>query len=203
MCMLAMLLWAIFHPAGERVFLVPSTSMAPTMILGDRVVMVPYPAGGDPLRGDIVAFTPPTDPFTVYTFRVIGLPGDTVQMVDAAVMLNGTPLARSREGAATIDFGFETIDGAAWRETLPEGRSYVVADTDPDGFLDNTAAVTVPEGHYFLLGDNRDNAADSRLANRVGMVPRGVILGRMDRVLASCSEAGLFVAARTGLPIGP
>ena len=203
MCTLAMLIWAIFHPAGERVFLVPSTSMAPTLILGDRAVMVPYAPGTDPARGDIVAFTPPGDPFTVYTFRVIGLAGDTVEMVDGTVVLNGMPIERTPAGAVAIDFGFETVDGDGWRETLPEGHSYRIADTDPNGFLDNTAEVVVPDGHYFVLGDNRDNAADSRLAERVGMVPRPVILGRMDRVLASCSDDGLFRADRTGLAIGP
>jgi signal peptidase I len=203
MCTLAMLLWAIFHPPGERVFLVPSSAMAPTLVLGDRAVMVRYAAGAAPARGDVIAFTTPSDPFSVQVFRVVGLPGDRVRMAEGAVVLNGVPLARMADGPVTIDFGFETIEGDAWRETLPEGRSYRVADTEPEGFLDDTAETAVPTGHYFVLGDNRDNAADSRIEDGVGLVPAALVLGRMDRVLASCSDAGLFLAARTGLAVGP
>jgi len=203
MCTLAMIIWAIFHPPGERVFVIPSSAMAPTMILGDRVVMARYRAGEDPRRGDVIAFALPSDPFTVHTFRVIGLPGDTIQLIDGAVVLDGVPLAREPSGEIGIDLGFELIPAAAWRETLPDGRTYLTADADAEGFLDNTAAYTVPEDHYFVLGDNRDNAADSRLSDRTGFVPRPMVLGRMDHVLASCKDDGRFLADRTGLAIGP
>ena len=205
MCTLAMIIWAIFHPAGERVFAVPSTAMAPTLILGDYAVMAPaYASGEAPERGDVVAFRDPRDPATVQMFRVIGLPGDTVRLVDGIVEINGLPVTRERIGDTMIDFGYETIAARAWHETLPNGAGYDTLDTEADGFLDNTPDFVVPPGHYFVLGDNRDNANDSRgVYGGMGFVPAANLLGRMDRILASCKPDGRFLADRTGLPVGP
>ena len=85
MCTIAMIIWAIFHPAGERAFATVSAAMAPTLIIGDTVVMVPYAAGEAPERGDVIAFRDPRDARTVHIFRVIGLPGDGVRLVDGVV----------------------------------------------------------------------------------------------------------------------
>ena len=205
MCTIAMIIWAIFHPAGERVFAIASTAMAPTMILGDYAVMAPaYAAGEAPERGDVVAFRDPRDPATVQMFRVIGLPGDTVRLVDGIVEINGLPVTQELIGDTMIDFGYETIAARAWRETLPNGAGYDTLDTEADGFLDNTPDFVVPPGHYFVLGDNRDNANDSRgVYGGMGFVPAANLLGRMDRILASCKPDGRFLADRTGLPVGP
>lgn len=202
MCTIAIIIWALFHPAGERVFAIPTTAMAPTLIIGDRAVMIPYPPGAGPERGDIIAFRDPRDPFTVQMFRVIGHPGDSIRLEDGVVLLNGVPAPREAIGEYVIDFGFELQPAELWRETLPDGSAYDTLDADPDGFLDNTADHDVPPGHYFVLGDNRDNAADSRVPY-MGVVPEGNVLGRIDRILASCNPDGRFLADRTGLPVGP
>lgn len=178
--------------------------MAPALILGDAAVMVPYPTGANPRRGDVIAFRDPADAATVQIFRVVGLPGDTVRLEGGMVILNGVPLAREAVGNYVIDFGFEMRPAQAWRETLPGGAGYDVLETDIAGFLDDTPEYRVPPGHYFVLGDNRDNANDSRgVFGGMGYVPLDGILGRMDRVLASCKPDGRFLAERTGLAIGP
>lgn len=204
MCTIAMIFWTIFHPPGERVFLIPSTAMAPALIIGDSVVMAPYPSGATPERGDVIAFRDPRSPWTVQTFRVIGLPGEAVRLVDGVVEIDGVPLARELVGEYVIDVGFDLQPAEAWREILPNGVGYDTLDTDPDGFLDNTAEYVVPEGHFFVLGDNRDNANDSRgVYGGMGYVPAANVLGRIDRILASCKPDGRFLADRTGLTVGP
>ncbi len=198
-----MIIWTIFHPAGERVFSIPSTAMAPALIIGDLVVMTPYPPGVTPERGDVIAFRDPRNPWTVQTFRVIGLPGEAVRLVDGVVEIDGVPVARELVGAYLIDFGFDLQPAQTWRETLPGGAGYDTLDTDPDGSLDNTAQDVVPEGHFFVLGDNRDNANDSRgIHGGMGYVSAANVLGRTDRILASCKPDGRFLADRTGLPVG-
>jgi signal peptidase I len=204
MCTIAFVIWAIFHPAGERVFSIPTTAMAPTLIIGDRAVMIPYAYVSPPGRGDVIAFRDPRDPFTVQMFRVIGLPGDTVRLVDGVVMLNGAPVARELIGDYVIDFGYDLQPAEAWRETLPNAFGYDTLDAEPDGLLDNTPDFVVPDGHYFVLGDNRDNANDSRgVYGGMGYVPAANVLGRIDRILASCKPDGRFLADRTGLTVGP
>ncbi len=204
MCTIAMIIWAIFHPAGERVFTIPSSAMAPTLIIGDYAVMVPYASGKEPERGEVIAFRDPGDASTVQIFRVIGFPGDSVSLEDGIVILNGIPVPREAIGEYVIDFGFELRPAEMWRETLPNAASYDTLDTEPDGFLDNTPDFAVPAGHYFVLGDNRDNANDSRgVYGGMGYVPAANVLGRIDRILASCKPDWRFLADRTGLAVGP
>jgi signal peptidase I len=204
MCTIAMIIWAIFHPAGERVFSIPSAAMAPTLIIGDTVVMVPYAPGAGPQRGDVIAFLDPRDGFSVQMFRVVGLGGDSLRLVDGVVMLNGAAVPREAIGEYAIDFGFEMQPAELWRETLPNGAAYDTLDSMPDGFLDYTPDFAVPDGHTFVLGDNRDNANDSRgVYGGVGYVPTASVLGRMDRILSSCKPDGRFLADRTGRLVGP
>ncbi len=156
-------------------FDIPSTSSVPSLLVGD-VILVSKQAyrNADPQRGDIAVFKLPTDPNTDYVKRIIGIPGDKIQLVDSVVHLNGMPLKKE---PTTLPAEFATEPAMKfYRETLPNGRSYVIADTFTSS-ADDTVEYLVPEGHYFTLGDNRDNSMDSRFLDAVGYIPRGNFIG--------------------------
>ncbi|MEQ9661652.1 MAG: signal peptidase I [Parasphingopyxis sp.] len=197
---------------------IPSRSMTPTMRVGDYLFAAKWPYGysrysfpfspsfidgrigsGRPERGDIVVFRSPADTDSDYVKRVIGLPGDTVQLIDGALFINGEeamqvriadyrePVGDASECPQSLDTQLERENGELfcrtprYRETLPGGRSYEILDAG-NTTADSTQAVTVPEGHYFMLGDDRDRSADSRFpperGGGVGLVPEENIVGR-------------------------
>jgi signal peptidase I len=167
-------------------FSVASRSMEPTLLQRDYIVAFPLPK---PARGDLVAYRLPTDGKTVYVKRIVGLPGDRVQMKDGMLYINGEAVARER----VEDFNLTGDDGKSsmgrqWRETLPDGATYRTLDLVDNGQLDNTPIAVVPEGQYFMLGDNRDNSMDSRLAGLHGMVPAENIVGRVEFIYFSIAE---------------
>jgi signal peptidase I len=188
-------------------FNIPSGSMKETLLVGDYLFVSKYSYGyshyslpfspplfsgrifaSAPARGDIVVFRLPKDDSTDYIKRVIGLPGDRIQMIDGVLNINGQPVKRER----TDDF-VETEEGrtqrvARWRETLPNGVTYTTLDLQPNGYYDNTSVYTVPAGHYFMMGDNRDNSTDSRVLSQVGYVPFENIIGRAQIVFFSIAE---------------
>jgi signal peptidase I len=134
---------------------------------------------GVPERGDVVVFKLPSDNETDYIKRVIGLPGDTVQLREGIVYLNGQPLSRERIG----DFDEISDTGynqriRQYRETLPNGVSYIIHDLEENSVADNTREYVVPPGHFFMMGDNRDNSTDSRFLGQVGYVPYENLVGR-------------------------
>ena len=177
-------------------FNIPSGSMKATLLVGDYLFVSKYSYGSSqyslplspplfsgripgsfmPERGDVVVFRLPKDPSTDYIKRVIGLPGDKIQVSDGVVLINGVPV--KREPAQAF---IETEEGARatpvkrWKETLPNGVSYYTLDLVDNGFADNTQVYTVPDGHYFMMGDNRDNSYDSRFW---GPVPYDLIQGK-------------------------
>jgi len=155
---------------AARLFTIPALSMAPALEIGDRLVAdTKIYASSDPRRGDVVIFGLPRNAQVNFVKRVIGLPGDKVQMVDGAVVINGVGVKRQRAQDYEDNKGKKIKQ---FTETLPNGRTYKTLDMSPNGMLDNTRVFQVPPGHYFVLGDNRDNSADSRMLGQVGYVPR-------------------------------
>jgi signal peptidase I len=121
-----------------------------------------------------VVFRKPTDTSVDYVKRIVGLPGDRIQMINGVLNINGTAVAMERETLAPEYYAEAPY--VFYRETLPGGRSYVIADVEEDGYGDDTVEFLVPEGHFYSLGDNRDNSADSRVPE-VGFVPFDNLIG--------------------------
>ena len=188
-------------------FNIPSGSMKATLLVGDYLFVSKYSYGyshfslplspplfsgrifgSGPARGDVVVFRLPKDTSTDYIKRVIGLPGDRIQMIQGVLHINEQPVPRDR-----VEDFIETEEGARatrvkrWRETLPNGVNYLALDLVDNGFADNTQVYTVPAGEYFMMGDNRDNSTDSRFS-QVGTVPLENIVGRAQIVFFSVFE---------------
>lgn len=194
----------IFQP-----FNIPSGSMENTLLIGDYLFVEKYSYGysrysfplglfpmsgrvffSPPDRGDVVVFKLPSDNSTDYIKRVIGLPGDRIQMLNGQLYINDKPVPKVRVGDFIEHIGDFTRDVPRYRETLPNGKSYYVLDRDPDGPGDNTDVYTVPAHHYFMMGDNRDNSADSRTV--VGYVPQQNLVGKAEIIFFSTNESARF-----------
>jgi signal peptidase I len=142
-----------------------------------------------PKRGDVVVFRWPGDRSQAWVKRVVGLPGDRIQMRQGQLFINDRPATLKSEGVGEA----EDDDGHSQRalryiETLPNGVSHEIFKQRDNGALDNTPEVTVPAGKLFVLGDNRDNSADSRISVReggVGLLPMENLVGRADAVVGS------------------
>ena len=180
-----------------QLFNMPSSSMTPTLLDGDYFFVSKYAYGythyslpfsprlfsgrllaSEPQRGDVVVFRLPKDDSIDFVKRIVGLPGDRIQMIDDVLQINGQPVKHER-----IDDFVTEDDGAAkrikrYRETLPNGVSYMVLSVTDNGFYANTPVYTVPPGHYFVLGDNLDNSTDSRVLSQVGYAPFENLVGR-------------------------
>nr|MEA2799829.1 signal peptidase [Phenylobacterium sp.] len=187
-------------------FTIPSASMEPNLYEGDYIIVSKWTYGyskhsipfSPPLfpgrilahqahRGDIVVFKLTRDNSTDYIKRIIGLPGDRIQMKQGLLFLNGKQVPRVSLGTVREESGYGFAhDVTRYRETLPGGKSYITNDFGPDGPLDNTDVFVVPEGHYFMMGDNRDNSADSRDPDGgVGYVPAENLEGKAQLILLS------------------
>ena len=186
-------------------FTIPSASMEPNLYEGDYIVVskwsygysrhsMPFSPeifegrlfGSAPKRGDIAVFKLPRDNRTDYIKRVIGLPGDRVQMIDNLLHINGVAVQDVVVTSNDLSnmFGQQVIQA---RETLPGGKTFTIQDFGPGNDVDNTIVFEVPAGHYFMMGDNRDNSVDSRYDEMqgVGMVPAENLVGKAEIILLS------------------
>jgi signal peptidase I len=173
-------------------FTIPSGSMMPNLLVGDYLFVSKYSYGfsrysfpfspdifsgriwaGEPKRGQVVVFKFPPNPELDYIKRLVGLPGDKIQVTNGVLSINGTPVKREAHGTWTPENGGPAIP--VYRETLPEGVSYDTLDVNPNSEGDNTKVFEVPPGKYFFMGDNRDNSLDSRFD--VGYVPFENLVG--------------------------
>jgi signal peptidase I len=145
-----------------------------------------------PKRGDVAVFKLPRDTDIDYIKRVIGLPGDKIQMIEGVLYINDVAVKKERiEDYVDHDRQFGGRPLAQFVETLPNGVQYRVLDKTQQGGLDNTDVYTVPEGHYFMMGDNRDDSSDSRVPREfdgVGFVPVENFMGRADILFFSISS---------------
>jgi signal peptidase I len=191
-------------------FNIPSGSMEDTLRIGDYLFVSKYAYGysrfslpfgphlfdgriwsAPPKRGDIVVFKLPRDDKTDYIKRVIGLPGDKIQVQHSILYINGQAVPREKIGPVMAD----GVQYTQYWETLPNGVRYKVLDRERDGLLDNTQVYEVPPGEYFMMGDNRDNSTDSRVPptdGGVGYVPFENLVGRAEII---------FFSVRGGQPV--
>src|SRR5262249_17290358 len=143
----------------------------------------------------------PKDPTVDFVKRVVGLPGDRIQMINGLLHISGTPVKREQ-----IDDFVDTEDGRTvhvrrWRETLPNGVSHETPDLMENGYYDNTPVYEVPAGHYFMMGDNRDNSVDSRVMAQMGYVPFENLIGRADIIFFSTDPNGAIRSDRIGMRV--
>ncbi len=146
-----------------------------------------------PERGDIAVFKQPIDNRTDFIKRVIGLPGDTVQMKGGVLYLNDKAVPRVRvDDFIQRDAAGNVHRIPQYRETLPNGVSYITLDRMRDSVWDNTGLYIVPAGHYFMMGDNRDNSSDSRVPDAVGYVPFENLIGKAEIIFFSADGSAAF-----------
>ena len=227
----ALVIAGVFRTLLFQPFWIPSESMKDTLLIGDFVFVNKMAYGyskyscpfsmcpiegrllaSEPERGDVAVFRHPVNG-TDLIKRLIGLPGDTIQVKDGVLWINGAEVPQTPAG--TFDEIYEPQGpmgnlprcenapvgqgGICSRsravETLPNGRQHDVLNIDANGYGDNTDVFTVPPGHYFFMGDNRDNSTDSRFSQTVGgvgMLPAENLIGRADRIIFSSAGSRMW-----------
>lgn len=218
--LIAFLLAITFRSFLYEPFHIPSGSMKSNLLIGDYLFVskfaygysrYSFPLGIVPLnnrvmadapeRGDVVVFRLPANPRIDYIKRLMGLPGDRIQLKKGIVYINGEPLARERiDNYMDDEYPGNVRSVPRFAETLPEGREITILKERRFGLADDTDVFTVPPGHYFFLGDNRDNSRDSRFMMEVGFVPEENLIGRAEMIFFSIDGTAKLYNPLTWLP---
>jgi signal peptidase I len=212
----ALLIALVLRVVLFQPFTIPSASMEPTLLEGDYIIVSKFSYGfsryslpisppishgrlfmHEPARGDIIVFKLPRDPRMDYIKRLIGLPGDTVQVRHGTVFINNQPIPQKMTGTANIDIGGFDQTADKLQETMSNGKTYTTYQVNPDDPAENSDhPFVVPKGEYFFMGDNRDNSLDSRFSpdnDGVGFVPAENLEGKAELILLSWNKgASLF-----------
>jgi len=199
----AVLIALVIRTFAYEPFNIPSGSMKPTLLIGDYLFVskfsygysrysLPFAPplfegrilGAMPERGDVAVFRKPTGDHEDYIKRIIGLPGDTIQVIDGILHINGVAVERRQ-----IEDFIDSTGGSSYQyiETLPNGVEHHILEKNDGMPYDNTEPFVVPEGHFFAMGDNRDNSRDSRTVE-VGFVPMQNLVGRAEFIFLSADE---------------
>ena len=194
--MIAGALALMFRSLLFEPFNIPSGSMIPTLKVGDYLFVSKFSYGysrysfpfaaipisgrvlsSDPERGDVAVFKQPRNESVAFIKRIVGLPGDEIAVKRGILHINDVPVIRQHDDIGTATDGFSVMKYDDYIETFPEGTTHRIREMTDSGVLDNTRTFTVPDGHYFMMGDNRDNSNDSRTSS-VGLVPFENLIGK-------------------------
>lgn len=204
-------------------FNIPSGSMFPTLLVGDYLFVEKYSYGYSkysfpldlggfdgrimediPARGDVAVFRQPKKPHIDYIKRIIGLPGDRIQVREGILYLNGEAATREFVGTEDVKEGMTLDVFSKYIETLPDGRKHFIYEMSDFERYDDTVEFVVPEGFYFAMGDNRDSSLDSRVQDQVGFVPAENLVGRAwfiffstEGVGETCAREGSLAALKS------
>jgi len=208
------IIYAVLIALGVRTvayepFNIPSASMYPTLLVGDYLFVSKFSYGYSkhslifslpvipgrilskvPERGDVAVFKKPTDNTTDYIKRIVGLPGDKIQVVNGILHINGKAVERKRAGVHVVrDFSGNLREVPRYLEILPNGKEHYILEESDSELMDNTPVYSVPENHVFGMGDNRDRSQDSRFLSQVGFIPVENLVGRAEFLFFSIDDA--------------
>jgi len=204
----ALLIALVVRTIAFEPFNIPSGSMLPTLEIGDYLFVSKYSYGysrhslplslplipgrvffSNPERGDVAVFKLPSDNQTDYIKRIVGMPGDKIQMKNGRLHINGKVVKRRRVKDYTNSDKFGQFHSVTrYLETLPNGKEHAIIEVTDQGPLDNTGIYIVPDEHYFAMGDNRDNSQDSRVLPQVGFIPKENLVGRAEILFFSTNN---------------
>ena len=204
----ALLIALVIRTVAFEPFNIPSGSMLPTLEIGDYLFVSKFSYGysqhslplslplipgrilfSEPERGDVAVFKLPSDNKTDYIKRIVGLPGDKIQVKYGRLKINGKTVDRRKIKDYLMLGEFrQSSKVTRYIETLPNGKTYEILEMSDQGPLDNTGVYIVPDNHYFAMGDNRDNSQDSRIQTQVGFIPKKNLVGRAEILFFSKND---------------